>query len=188
MICSGWQYVLIHRLERRVLARRLMRLNARAADFHFLMTESDGTMELRMADTLSMAALSDGLRSQAGALGLAVRDVDAEGFKGEVESILVKWPLGQRKAVYKMSIRLEEPDRVARFREAVKESSWGVLPPTFAIETTTTKGWERSGARTERAPGGAGGGKVDYGQVREALKATVEAAGWRFELDGGRMP
>lgn len=140
-----------------------------------------------MTDMADRAELSSSLRSQVSGLGLAVQDANDDGFKGAVESILVKWPLGQRKAVYKMSVRLAEPDHVARFREAVKETSWGILPPTFTVETTTIKGGERSGVHAEHAPG-AGGGKVDYGQVREALKATVEAAGWRFELEAGRMP
>ena len=140
-----------------------------------------------MTDMAGRAELLASLRSQVSGLGLVVQDANDEGFKGAVESILVKWPLGQRKVVYGMSVRLAEPDHVARFREMVKERSWGLLPPTLTVETTTIKGWERSGARAEHAPG-AGGGKVDYGQVREALKATVEAAGWRFELEAGRMP
>jgi len=68
----------------------------------------------------------------------------------------------------------------------VTERSWGIPPPTLSVETTTTKGWERSGSRTDRSVGG--GGSIDYAQVRDKVKEAVSAAGWQFHLEGGRVP
>jgi hypothetical protein len=86
-----------------------------------------------------------------------------------------------------MSLHLAEAERAVHFREVVKESSWGLLPPTLTVETTSTKGWERSGTHSEKPLGG-GGGTVDFAKVREGLKQAVAAGGWQFNLEGGRMP
>ena len=136
-----------------------------------------------MADIASKADMLASLKAEAKRLGLTLREESAEGFKGDVESILIKWMLGKKTAVYRMSVRLAEADHVANFREMVKESSFGLLPPTLTVESTSTKGWERSGTRTEKPVGG-GGGTVDFGQVREALKQTIVAGGWQFNLEG----
>ena len=140
-----------------------------------------------MADIANKADMLATLKAVAKHLGLTLRDESGEGFKGDVESILIKWMLGQKKAVYKMSLRLDEAARTVHFREAVKESSWGLLPPTLTVETTSTKGWERSGTHSEKPIGGKGG-TVDFAKVREGLKQTVAAGGWQFILEGGRMP
>jgi hypothetical protein len=136
-----------------------------------------------MAEIASKADMLAKLKAEAKRLGLTLREESGEGFKGDVESILIKWMLGKKTAVYRMSVRLAEADRTANFREVVKESSWGILPPTLTVEKTTTKGWERSGTHTEKPVGG-GGGTVDFGQVREALKQAVAAGGWKFNLEG----
>ena len=140
-----------------------------------------------MAETASKTEILANLKAAAKRLGLNLRDESSEGFKGDVESIQIKWLLGQKKMVYQMSIRLAETDRVANFREVVKERSWGLLPPTLTVEKTSVKGWERSGTHTEKPLGG-GGGTVDFDKVREALKQVVAAGGWQFHLEGGRMP
>lgn len=127
------------------------------------------------------------LRDQAQSLGLQTRVDGPDGMAGEVESIRSKWFLGGRKVTYRMRCHLETGSHRVRCREAVIESSWGIPPPTFTVETTTTSGWTRSGTRTDRSPGGEGGA-LDYGRVREALSAIVEGAGWKFELEGGALP
>jgi hypothetical protein len=88
---------------------------------------------------------------------------------------------------YQMAVRLSEADHTVNFREAVKERSWGLLPPSLTVEKTGVKGWERSGTHTEKPLGG-GGGAVDFAKVRDALKLTVAASGWQFHLEGGRLP
>jgi len=140
-----------------------------------------------MADIASKADMLAKLKGEAKRLGLNLHDESGEGFKGDVESILIKWMLGKKTAVYRMSVRLAEADHVIHFREVVKESSWGLLPPTLTVEKTSVKGWERSGTHSEKPLGG-GGGTVDFGRVRETLKQTVAAGGWQFRLEGGKLP
>ena len=56
----------------------------------------------------------------------------------------------------------------------------------MTVETTTVSGWKRSGERKDVSVGG--GGTLDYGKVRNAVEAASVAAGWKFQLEGGRMP
>jgi hypothetical protein len=140
-----------------------------------------------MSEIASKAVILANLKAEAKRLGLNLHDENSEGFKGDVESILIKWLLGQKKMVYQMSLRLAEADCVAHFRDVVKERSWGLLPPTLTVEKTSVKMWERSGTHTEKSLGG-GGGTVDFDKVREALKQAVAAGGWQFHLEGGRLP
>jgi hypothetical protein len=139
-----------------------------------------------MSAVLTKSDLLAELKAHAIDLGLSVREAGSDELAGQAESIRAKWFLGGRKASYKMSCRLMEAEHAVRFREMVSETSWGVPPPTFTVETTSVKGWERSGKRTDRSVGG--GGTIDYARVREELKPLVTAAGWQFELEGGRMP
>ena len=127
------------------------------------------------------------LKAKVQSLGLHVTEETADGFKAEHENILVKWLLGQKKVLYRMSVRIAEPDHKADFREMVKERSWGLLPPTLTFEKTSQRGLEVSGTHEERAMVG-GGGKVDFGRVREAFKKAVADAGWNFHYEAGRAP
>lgn len=139
-----------------------------------------------MPAVLTKPDLFAALKSQAAALGLSVREEGGDGLIGEVESIRAKWFFGGRKVSYRMSCRLVEAEHIARFREVVSERTWGMPPPTFSVQKSTVKGWERSGERTDRSVGG--GGTLDYARVRETLKPVVTAAGWQFHLEGGRLP
>lgn len=139
-----------------------------------------------MSATLSHADLLAALKSHASALGLVTRDEGQDGFTGEAESIRAKWFLGGRKVSYRVSCRLADVERHARFREAFSEKTWGLPPPTFSVEKTMVKGWERSGQRNDRSLGG--GGSIDYARAREEFKQVVTAAGWQFHFEGGRMP
>lgn len=139
-----------------------------------------------MVENANKTALLAALKAEAQRLGLKLQGESGEGFKGEIESVLIKWMLGKKTMVYKMSLGLDESSRAVRFREAVKESSFGILPPTLTLETTSLKGKALSGTHRETSP--AGKGTVDFGKVREALKQAVENAGWRFDLEAGRMP
>lgn len=140
-----------------------------------------------MPDILSTNALLAELKKQAAILGLAVRDGANQELAGEAESIRAKWWLGGRKVRYRMACRPTETDHTLHFREAQIERSWGIPPPTLTIETTTTSGWKRSGQRSDVSLGG-GGGTLDYAKVRDAVERAVTTAGWKFHLEGGRMP
>lgn len=138
-----------------------------------------------MQDISSKTALCAEIANQASACGLQVRN-EGDSLIGEAESIRTKWPLGGRKVSYRMSCKPNEADRIMRFREVVTERSWGIPPPTLSVEKTTVTGWRRSGERADVSPGGSG--VLDYAKVRKAVEKTTLAAGWKFQLEGGRMP
>src|SRR5450756_2208045 len=108
------------------------------------------------------------------------------GLSGEAETIGAKWWFGGRKVAYRMSCRLTGADHTVHFREAVVERSWGIPPPALTVETTSVRGWKRSGERHDVSVGG--GGTLDYAKVRDAVEKASAAAGWKFHLEGGRMP
>lgn len=139
-----------------------------------------------MPDIASERDLAAELHRQAAAAGLTVRVDTAHDVSGEAERIGAKWWLGGRKVTYRMSCHLTEADHTVHFREAVVERSWGIPPPTLTVETTTVSGWKRSGERHDVSVGG--GGALDYAKVRNAMQAASAAAGWTFELEGGRLP
>jgi hypothetical protein len=56
----------------------------------------------------------------------------------------------------------------------------------LTVETPTVSGWKRSGTRKDVSVGG--GGTLDYAKVRDAVEKAGAAAGWKFHLEGGRMP
>jgi hypothetical protein len=125
------------------------------------------------------------IAKRASTCGLQVR-VEGDVLIGEMESIRAKWLLGGRKVSYRMSCTPNEADHSLRFREVVIERSWGIPPPTLTVEKTTVRGWRRSGKRTDVSVGG--GGLLNYATLREAVEKTTLAAGWTFQLEGGRWP
>jgi hypothetical protein len=139
-----------------------------------------------MLTILSASGLRAELGKQAASLGIKLRDGQDHDLTGEVEAIQAKWWFGGRKVNYKMSCHLSEADQTVNFREAVVERSWGIPPPTLSVEKTTVSGWKRSGARSDVSLGG--GGSLDYARMRETAEKTATAAGWKFHLEGGRMP
>jgi hypothetical protein len=139
-----------------------------------------------MPDILSTQDMLTELKKQTAALGLKIRDDANQQLAGEAESIGAKWWLGGCKVTYRMSCRPTDADHTLHFREAVAERSWGIPPPTLTIEKTTVSGWKRSGERKDISVGG--GGTLDYARVRDAVEQAVTAAGWKFHLEGGRMP
>jgi hypothetical protein len=139
-----------------------------------------------MPDILSTQDLLAELKKQTTALGLKIRDDANQQLAGEVESIGAKWWLGGRKVTYRMSCRPTDADHTLHFREATVERSWGIPPPTLTVEKTTVSGWKRSGERKDISVGG--GGTLDYARVRDAVEQAASAAGWKFHLEGGRLP
>lgn len=139
-----------------------------------------------MPEILAKQALLAELEKKSEAFGLSVHDDAHEGCSGELEAIRAKWWFGGRKVAYRMSCRLTEADHTVHFREAAIERSWGIPPPTLTVETTSTSGWKRNEKRSDVSVGG--GGSLNYGQVRQAVEQASVAAGWNFQLEGGRMP
>ena len=139
-----------------------------------------------MPNILSRNDLLTQIEKQTTALGLNTHAGSDSELIGDVDKIGAKWWLGGRSVNYRMSCRLTETDHTAHFREAVVEKSWGIPPPTLTVETTTTSGWKRSGTRVDKSIGG--GGALNYAQVRDAVEKATTAAGWKFQLEGGRLP
>lgn len=139
-----------------------------------------------MTGVLGERTLLNELQKQTASLGLTLQGDVGHGLSGEAEKIGAKWWLGGRKVTYRMSCQLTEPDHTVHFREAVVERSWGIPPPTLTVETTTVSGWKRSGERKDVSVGG--GGTLDYAKVRNAVEIASVAAGWKFQLEGGRIP
>jgi len=139
-----------------------------------------------MSDILNEGALVAELQNRGVELGVTLRQEAAHQFNGQAEKIRAKWWLGGRKVTYRVSCRLMESDHTVHFREAVLERSWGIPPPTWSVEATSVSGWKRSGERHDISVGG--GGSLDYAKVRNTMETAVVAAGWKFHLEGGRMP
>ncbi len=139
-----------------------------------------------MTNILSKTSLRKELKKQASTLGLRVSDEAEDSVGGEMVSIRAKWWLGSRKATYRMACRLTESDHTVHFRDIVIERSWGIPPPTMTVEKSTVTGWKRSGERTDISLGG--GGSLNYERMREAVEKATAAAGWKFHLEGGRIP
>jgi hypothetical protein len=53
-------------------------------------------------------------------------------------------------------------------------------------EKTNLSGWKLSGERSDVSA--EGGGMIDYARIRDAVEQAVTAAGWKFRLQGGRLP
>lgn len=139
-----------------------------------------------MPEILAKQALLAELEKKSEACGLSVHENAQEGCSGELEAIQAKWWFGGRKVAYRMSCRLTEADHTVHFREAAIERSWGIPPPTLTVQTTRTSGWKLDEKRTDVSVGG--GGSLNYGQVRQAVEQASVAAGWNFQLEGGRAP
>jgi hypothetical protein len=139
-----------------------------------------------MSDPLSKSDVLARLISTAVGQGLKAASPDAGTVVGEQDTILSKWFLGGRKVAYKFSCRLDDAASEVRFREVVKELSWGVPPPTMTVEKTSQRGTRVSESRTDRGVGG--GGTLEYGRLREAIERSAGDAGWKFTFEVGRMP
>ncbi len=139
-----------------------------------------------MGVILNEREIATKLQQKAAGLGVELREDAAHRLSGQAENIRAKWWLGGRKVAYRMSCQVAESDHTVHFREAVVERSWGIPPPTLTLQTTTVRGWKRSGERHDISLGG--GGSLDYARMREALERETEAAGWTFHYEGGRLP
>lgn len=130
--------------------------------------------------------LSERLQQRARTEGLAVRADGPDDFHGEAEVIRAKWFLGANKVRYSFSCQLDEVSHTVHFREAIKESSWGLPPPTFVSEKSSQRGTEVSISRKQISVGG--GGTLEFGRLREELEKLVSEAGWRFDHEATKMP
>ncbi len=136
--------------------------------------------------TLTRTELLTGLTKLAAQQGLTVHANGDTALRGEKEAIRVKWLLGGKKAVYAFSCQLDEANHSGAFRESVTDRSWGLMPPTFNVESYSQSGTAVKSTRTEKAAVG-GGGTVEFGKWREDCARAVALAGWRFDHQALRL-
>lgn len=139
-----------------------------------------------MPSDTSAAGLRTVIADLAATTGSTVNQLDGLTVKGECDVIKSQWFLGGRKVSYRFSCRLDEPAHRVAFRESATESSWGMPPPSFTVQTLSQSGTRVSTSRRDTSVGG--GGHLDYGQLREAIDAATREAGWEFMFEPGRAP
>ncbi len=101
----------------------------------------------------------------------------------EKRVILAKWLLGSRRVDHRLCLRLDTVACILTLQEVARESVVGMPPPSFSVTKTGQKGLEVS---EERSDHGFGGGRLQYGEVREWLKPVCEQRGWDFRLSIGQ--
>lgn len=73
---------------------------------------------------------------------------------------------------------LDPASHEAHFRESAVESSWGLPPPSYTVQTTSQYGSRVKATRVDKGVGG--GGVLEFGKFRESFERAVQDAGWRF--------
>lgn len=128
--------------------------------------------------TLSQAELLSMLKAVATANTGTALSATHGTITGTLTAIKAKWLLGGRKVTSTFRCTLDQATHEAHFRESAMESSWGVPPPTFTVETTSQLGARVSTTRKDAGVGG--GGTLEFGKFREDFERAVQNAGWRF--------
>lgn len=115
------------------------------------------------------------------AAGGTVTTKAAHAVNGTLTAITSKWFLGGRKVTDSVTCRLVPDTHEVHLRETAVETSWGLPPPTFTVETMVQAGTNVTSKRTDKAVGG--GGRLEFGKFRDAVGQTTRDAGWRFVYD-----
>ena len=133
---------------------------------------------MAVPSTLSQAELLSTLLAVATAnTGTAISATDGT-VTGTLTAIKAKWILGGRKVTSNFRCTLDPATHEAHFRESAMESSWGLPPPTFTVETTSQFGSRVNTTRQDAGVGG--GGRLEFGKFREDFEQAVQNAGWKF--------
>ena len=133
---------------------------------------------MAVPSTLSQAELLSTLLAVATAnTGTAISATDGT-VTGTLTAIKAKWILGGRKVTSNFRCTLDPATHEAHFRESAMESSWGLPPPTFTVETTSQFGSRVNTTRKDAGVGG--GGRLEFGKFREDFERAVQNAGWKF--------
>ena len=129
-------------------------------------------------DALSQAELLARLSSLASSHGGTASMPDDHTVKGTLTAIKAKWLLGGRKVTSNFTCSLDPANHEAHFRESAVESTWGMPPPTFTVQTTSQYGARVKATRVDTSVGG--GGILEFGKFRESVEQAVKDAGWEF--------
>lgn len=128
--------------------------------------------------TLSHSELLKRLSLIASSHGGTSATLDDRSVTGTLTAIKAKWLLGGRKVTSNFTCTLDPATHEARFRESAVESSWGLPPPTFTVQTTSQYGARVKETRVDKGVGG--GGILEFGAFRESVEQAVKDAGWEF--------
>ena len=123
------------------------------------------------------------LKQTARAHGLHCTPTEHGWMQAELETTLARWYFGGRNVTYYVGCRLDEDNRTVRFREVVKESTWGLPAPFLTAEKATVTGTRVPGTRPE---GEVRAGPVEHFKLRTEIEHAVREAGWRFVLESGK--
>jgi len=107
-------------------------------------------------------------------------------LRGELDVSLGRWMIGGHSITDRCRIQIDETARTVTFRESTTEKSWGIPPPTVKVERRTQSGACASETTATSAPGG--GGRLDYGALRERFAEATRDAGWEFRFEAGKAP
>ena len=133
---------------------------------------------MAVPSTLSQAELLSTLLAVATAdTGTSLSATDGT-ITGTLTAIKANWILGGRKVTSTFRCTLDPTTHEAHFRESAMESSWGLPPPTFTIETTSQVGSRVNTTRKDAGVGG--GGRLEFGKFRDDFERAVQNAGWKF--------
>jgi hypothetical protein len=124
------------------------------------------------------ADLLDRISEVVEAAGGTITSREAHALNGTLTAIKAKWFLGGRKVTDRVTCRLVPDAHEVHLKETARETSWGLPPPTFTLETTTRSGSRVTSTRTDKAIGG--GGRLEFGKFRDAVDQTTREAGWNF--------
>ena len=128
-------------------------------------------------------ALLDRLTDAVKAAGGTITSRESRTLIGTLTAIKAKWLLGGRNVTSNFRCTLDPASHEAHFKESAVESSWGLPPPTFTIQTTSQFGSRVNTTRADTSVGG--GGKLEFGKFREDFERAVKDAGWEFVYEVG---
>jgi hypothetical protein len=127
---------------------------------------------------LSRAELLARLSSLATSYGGTASTPDDRSVEATLTAILPKWFLGGRRVTSHFRCSLDAATHEAHFRESAVETSWGLPPPSFTVETNSQSGNRVTTNRVDTSVDG--GGQLEFGKFRKTAKEVVQDAGWRF--------
>ena len=129
-------------------------------------------------DATTQSDLLSQLSSIASSCGGTSSMPDDHTVTGTLTAITSKWFLGGRKVTSNFTCTLDPSTHEAHFRESAVESTWGMPPPTFTVQTTSQYGARVKETRVDKGIGG--GGILEFGTFRESVEQAVKDAGWDF--------
>lgn len=103
---------------------------------------------------------------------------DGLALTGTLTAIKSKWFLGGRKVTDTVTCKLVPERHELRLRETAVETSWGLPPPTFQVETRVQSGARVTSTRVDKSVGG--GGRLEFGRFRDAVAQVTQDAGWAY--------